>query len=424
MFASLRHRLALASFALVVSACAISLAGLYLAFDFAEDRLFDRRIQTQIDDVLAFYDRDPTMIDVKQKNFQIYAAKHGDKSALPADLRALPADVDEVIRDGREVDVAVVTRGDTTLYFLADESAYDAFEHSLFATMAGLMLVVIAVAAMISVALARRATTPLTMLAAQVTALDDKADAAITLSPAALKDQALVTLAQAIAGYHLRLNALLRREREFSADVSHELRTPLMAIQGAAELLTRRCAGDDAASELAQRIRRGCHNMSALTDALLFLARDSTSFHALVEQVSVAQVVRQQVATLRDIASTKGVAIAVDDQGGPDTIEAIPAVINIVIGNILKNAVKYTTHPRVNVFLRPRQIVIQDYGPGMDDTVRAHLFERHARAAGRDETHDSNGIGLALVRRFCDAYGWRIALDSELGSGTRVALEF
>lgn len=426
MFASLRHRLAAASFALVVGACIICQAGLHLAFEVAEDRLYDTRMQSQVDDLLALYDRDPGIINVPMHNFRIYAAPVGDTRGLPADLRNLPIDVDEVMRDGHEFDVQIATRGSTLLYFLSDESDFNAFEHSLFGAMAGLMLSVVIVAGIASLALARRATAPLTTLAEQVTALDDRGGDGIVLTAAALRDDALATLARAIDGYHRRLSALLNREREFSADVSHELRTPLMAIQGAAELLARKPLDERAHGELVQRVRRGCQNMTTLTEALLFLARDTQSFHELVEPVSVAQVVAQQVAALREIATNKGVAFAIDDDGDASTVEAIPAVINIVIGNILKNAVKYTNRERVSVFLRPRQVVIQDYGPGIDEDLRLRMFERHVRGTESEAraASDSNGIGLALVRRFCEAYGWRIELDSTLGSGTRVALQF
>ena len=426
MFANLRHRLAAASFALVVGACIICQAGLHVAFEVAEDRLYDTRMQSQVDDLLALYDRDPSIIDMPLRNFRIYAAQVGDTRALPADLRDLAPDVDEVMRDGHEFDVYIVTRGSTLLYFLSDESDFNAFEHSLFGVMAVLMLSVVIVAGIASLALARRATAPLTTLAEQVTALDDRGGDGIVLTAAALRDDALATLARAIDGYHRRLSALLNREREFSADVSHELRTPLMAIQGAAELLARKSIDEPAHGELVQRIRRGCQNMTTLTEALLFLARDTQSFHELVEPVSVAQVVVQQVAALREVATNKGVAFAIDDDGDASTVEAIPAVINIVIGNILKNAVKYTNREKISVFLRPRQVVIQDYGPGIDEDLRLRLFERYVRGANREPRadSDSNGIGLALVRRFCEAYGWRIDLDSKLGSGTRVALQF
>ena len=421
MFSSLRHRLAATSFALVVGVCALCAIGLYVAFEVAEDTLFDAHIQREIDDLLVLYAHDPGIVTVPQKSFQIYTARAGDTSGLPADLRALAPDVDEVMRDGREYDIHIERRADTTLYFLSDESDFDAFERTFFGAMSVIVLSVIALAGWVSIDLARRATQPLTALAAQVAALDDHS-ATITLTPQALRDDAIASLAQAIDGYHRRVSVLLHREREFSGDVSHELRTPLMAIQGAAELLARRATDDPAVVELAQRIRRGCGSMIALTEALLYLARDPTSFKDMLEPVSVERVVEQQLAALQDIAARKGITLNVERCEGPTMVEAIPAVINIVIGNILKNAVKYTDRDLISVFLRPREVVVQDYGPGIDLREQASLFDRHHR--GSQHEADGNGIGLALVRRFCDEYGWAIDFRSEVNIGTRVAVAF
>ncbi|MFT4581397.1 MAG: signal transduction histidine kinase [Gammaproteobacteria bacterium] len=107
----------------------------------------------------------------------------------------------------------------------------------------------------------------------------------------------------------------------------------------------------------------------------------------------------------------------------PDmTINTIPAVIEIVIGNILKNAVKCTNQNVINIFVENDEVVIQDYGPGIDRAVQALLFDRFNRGKCRDS--DGSGIDLALVRRFRDQYGWAIDFRSDQDSGTRVAVAF
>jgi signal transduction histidine kinase len=103
-------------------------------------------------------------------------------------------------------------------------------------------------------------------------------------------------------------------------------------------------------------------------------------------------------------------------------INTIPAVIEIVIGNILKNAVKYTDQNVINIFVDTAESVIQDYGPGIDRSVQATLFDRFNRGHNRNPA--GSGIGLALVRRFCEQYGWAIDFRSDQETGTRVAVVF
>ncbi len=195
-----------------------------------------------------------------------------------------------------------------------------------------------------------------------------------------------------------------------------------MGIQGAAELIHKRSEGDDDMRELAARVRRGCLQMTTLTEALLYLARDPASFKDMIEPVSVERVVDKQISAVRDVAESKGVSVHVEHAGTAATVETIPAVIDIVIGNILKNAVKYTDQKIINVFVTADEVVIQDYGPGIDKTVQGTLFDRFNR--GENRNPDGTGIGLALVRRFCDQYGWAIDFRSEETKGTRVAVAF
>ena len=418
---SIRHRLVMAAFALSWVVAGIFVGGLYFAFDTAEDKLFDNHLNADVDAFLAIYQRDPSVIDLPHRNLRVFVSEEGRGETLPAFLWGLPADADEVFIDGREHELQVRRSGSQTLYFLIDESEFEEFEQSLVSAMAIIITIVIGGSAWAGAAIADRIVRPLTELSRQVAALGSGASSHIALDASAQADDEIVSLAQVINGYHLRLTELLQREREFSADVSHELRTPIMAVQGAADVLQRKLHDDVETCELVARVRRGCTRMATLTEALLFLARDPESFRDMVEPVAIKSVIDEQVSAVRDLAENKGVRLQVDGSVNT-TIRAIPAVIEIVLGNILKNAVKYTDHDVIKIFVGEQKVVIQDYGPGIDQALQAQLFERFER--GLNRSADGNGIGLALVRRFCEQYGWQVDFHSNHETGTRVALVF
>jgi signal transduction histidine kinase len=417
----LHHRLVVATMAMVVSVCTIFSFGLYFAFDKAEDELFDTHLAADVASFISIYEKDPSAIDLPRENFLVYAAHNGDTSHLPDYISALGPDEDDLVQGGREYHVQVEDRGNTRFYFLFDESAFESFEEALLFSIVIIVIGVIASAAWLSIGLADRIIQPLTDLSRQVASLD-YLNASIQLDADVPPDDEVAMLATAINGYHRRISALLEREREFSSDVSHELRTPLMGIQGAAELIHKRSEGDDAMRELSARVRRGCLQMTTLTEALLYLARDPASFKDMIEPVSVERVVDKQISAVREVAESKGISMHVERAGDVATVETIPAVIDIVIGNILKNAVKYTDQKMINVFVTAEGVVIQDYGPGIDKAVQETLFDRFNR--GENRNPDGTGIGLALVRRFCDQYGWVIDFRSEQTKGTRVAVAF
>lgn len=417
---NIRRRLVLAAFTLASVIAAIFGAGLYFAFEYAEDQFGDAHMIRDIDAFMRTYDAFPGVVDIPHDNINVYIVVDGDKSTLPDYVRDAPPGTDEVFIDGVEYELQTRERGATAFYFVIDESEFEAFEKTVMFTMLTIIGLVVAASAWAGQLVADRIIRPLTNLSHQVAGMGDKAGQSITLDPDTDPGDEITQLGNAITGYHDRISELLRREREFSADVSHELRNPIMAVQGATELLAK-YVDSDGASDLISRIRRSCFHMTTLTEALLYLARDPESFRDMVEPVSIKRVVDAQIAAVRDVVDRKGIKVTVE-QTSDATINTIPAVIEIVIGNILQNAVKYTNQNEINIFVGRDEIVIQDYGPGIDRTVQQTLFDRFNR--GQNRNPDGSGIGLALVRRFCEQYGWTIDFRSELDSGTRVAVAF
>jgi signal transduction histidine kinase len=414
-------RLVAAIIGMVVTVCVVFSCGILWAFDYAEDVLLDAHLAADFDNLLALYAAEPALADVPLEDFRVFRAPLADPSALPEALRGLGPDDDELIEDGREVHLHVADRAGIRWYFLFDESKFERFSAWLSLVVLALGLGLAALGAWLSRGLAEHAIRPLTRLARDFAARARRETPAADTPGDASSDE-MATLSEAIAAYHHRLQDVLQREREFSADVSHELRTPLMAILGAVELIDRKCGGAEALAPLLARVHRGCTQMSALTEALLYLAREPASFSAQMESVSLAAVVDEQLAVLADTTRQRGIAVEVTHTVPQATVRTIPAVIHIVVGNILKNAVKYTDQDRIRVTSATDELVIEDFGPGIDPARQAGLFDRFDRA-GRGQD-DGCGIGLALVRRFCDQYGWRIDFRSAPRAGTRVALQF
>lgn len=422
MSSTLQRRLTSNILVLLLTVSAMFCLGIYAAFEIAEDQLFDVHRNREIADMVAFFEHDPQLLNVPQQSYTVYAIDHGNKSTLPPYLHSLTPGDDELQLNGHEYHVQIETRGARAYYFLLDENDFDIFESRLFTAMTVLVVGVTVTAAMLGVVLARRVSRPLTALAQHVQQLDDLSPFNFVPAEGGNSDAEVTLLAHAIGVYHQRVSALLHREREFSTDVSHELRTPLSGIQGATELLERQSASQPALALLTARIRRGCGQMTTMIEALLYLARDPSSFSKQLEDVCIAQVVEQQVAALRDAADSRGVVIEVRQAASAATIQAIPAVVDIVLGNIIKNAIKYTDRKLVTLYIDARQVVVQDYGPGIDSAAQAKLFERFHRGSEHDNT--GTGIGLALVRRFCDQYGWTLDFQSAHSEGTRIAVNF
>lgn len=231
-------------------------------------------------------------------------------------------------------------------------------------------------------------------------------------------DDEVGQLAAAFDDYAERLNASIRRDREFNADVSHELRTPLAVIRGAAELLLTRPELDEKTRTRLKRIERAAQQCTDLTVALLMLSRNErgrghTDLRKLLEQLAEAN--RAQLA---------GKSIDIHIEGGEDVYVGAPeAVLAVAIGNLVGNACKYTQHGEVRIEVSAERVRIFDSGPGLSAEDAARLFERGYRGSSAGGT-SGGGIGLSIVRRLCDLYGWEVSVAPRPEGGTVATLVY
>jgi len=230
-------------------------------------------------------------------------------------------------------------------------------------------------------------------------------------------DDEVGQLAAALDDYAARLTHVVQRDREFNADVSHELRTPLAVIKGAVELMLGRGDLDEKARTRLLRVERAEQQCSDLISALLLLSRNERAQGSC----DVGKVARQLVETHRAQLGGKPLTLAVE--GDSLVVDAPEAAVSVALGNLIGNAVKYTQAGEVLVRLLPAAVEVRDSGPGLSEEDAARLFERGYRGshAGYSE---GGGIGLSIVRRLCELYGWGVLVRPAADGGVVAVLRF
>jgi signal transduction histidine kinase len=175
-------------------------------------------------------------------------------------------------------------------------------------------------------------------------------------------------------------------------------------------------ASDATLSESGQRsvrrIRRAAGDMQELTSAFLLLARDSET-GLPVEPVSVNEVIEDEFERARVLAEGKPVRSAVRASCRL-VVEAPEKVLSVLLGNLLRNAFSYTDAGEVVVDVDPGVVVIRDSGIGI---APEKVGEDSARRGG-------HGVGLTIVKRLSDRFGWPVTIESQPGVGTRVEVRF
>jgi signal transduction histidine kinase len=231
-------------------------------------------------------------------------------------------------------------------------------------------------------------------------------------------DDDIRVLASALEDLVARIGEFTERERRFTRDASHELRTPLTVIKMALDRLERDTTIDDNARKSIERIRNSAEDMESLTKAFLLLARELEQGLAR-DWIDVNEVVATELERARLI--TPGAAECRFEPHNPLRVFAPEKIVESVIGNLLRNAVAYTDSGEVRVEVRGESVIIEDTGPGMTAEDVGKIFKPFVR---KQRQRGGYGVGLTIVKRLSERFGWPLSIDSEPGRGTRVEVRF
>ena len=212
-----------------------------------------------------------------------------------------------------------------------------------------------------------------------------------------------------------RFHEALIRERLFTADISHELRTPLTIIQTSAELLEMDKSGRR--SDLIEKIQQGCHSLKDLLNIFVNLARN-TAFEAQ-ESDSVHDTLDSVIEYYKPRAEEKKLKLNFKVNAACPGFFS-PVIISTIAGNLIKNALLYTKEGEVTVTETATGFEVFDTGEGIDPSLKDKIFMPYTRGSNEEP---GSGMGLSIVKRLCDRFGWGIELiASDVGSHFKVTL--
>ena len=233
-----------------------------------------------------------------------------------------------------------------------------------------------------------------------------KAGKAEPLAPHFADDE-VGELAHALDEYSARLTAMVERDREFNSDVSHELRTPLAVIASTTELLQGSPDLTEKLSERLKRIERASRQATELIEALLLLSRAERRGPTRGETTEVGKVAADVIESQRP--QMRGKPLTIDlTVNETVNVNAPASVLSVALTNLIGNAIKYTLEGSVQVEVGAGRIEVIDTGPGIKPEDAERLFQRGVRGEGAGGS--GAGLGLAIVRRLCELYGWDVSM--------------
>lgn len=227
-----------------------------------------------------------------------------------------------------------------------------------------------------------------------------------------------------------RIESAVEREKQFTSDASHELRTPLAVIKGTLEVLIRKPrSAQEYVDKVALAIRE-INRISYLVDQLLLLARFESQKNAMDHQkVDLSELTASILQRQHQQIMEKSLAVSLESDNQND-VYTDPYMIDIIIENLISNAVKYSIHNEsIKIVIRKTNdsisYVIIDTGIGIAAEEIGKIQEPFYRANPLEHPQiKGNGLGLSIVKRMCQLLEIKFSISSRPGLGTTAGLTF
>lgn len=204
--------------------------------------------------------------------------------------------------------------------------------------------------------------------------------------------------------------------RKLTKNILHELNIPVSTIKGNVHLLKRKEENETSLKRL-ERIEKASDSLIELYEELEYVIKkeikavekeeiDLDKF--IEERVELFDGVNEEIEIIKDLEPT---TITTDLQG-----------LKHAVDNLISNAIKYNNNKgSVIITLKDKKLFIQDSGIGIEADKIAYIFNRYYQ---EDKTKQGEGIGLSLVKSFCDENKVEIKIVSNKESGTTFILDF
>ena len=238
---------------------------------------------------------------------------------------------------------------------------------------------------------------------------------------AALRDESGAIIG--LAGIRRNIAQLKRQERmlahsnlhleEFAHVASHDLRSPLRAIANTVEWL-----GEDLGENIADEIREHLDRLRLQARRAMTLVTDLHNYSKvgckkeLEEPVDVATMTRE---IFKSLPAAKSMRL--EFSGEPASILTARAPLDLLLRNLIDNAVKYHHRPDGTIFVRWREegsaivFEVADDGPGIAEQYHHLVFQPFQKLESYEQVSGS-GLGLATVKKTIEHFGCTISLHS------------
>lgn len=225
-----------------------------------------------------------------------------------------------------------------------------------------------------------------------------------------------------------------RLKGEFLAQMSHEIRTPLNIILNSSNLIRDELTGQQVENlgEIFQVLNSSGKRIIRTIDLILNMSEIQTGTYEpeFTEIAITKDILFPIVKEYEIIAKEKGLTLQLESVNEKTFfISADRYSVSQIFANLIDNAIKYTKKGKVTLKVtgddEKISVEVKDTGIGISQEFIPHLFEAFRQEyQGYSRMFEGNGLGLALVKKFCELNHAIIKVDSKLDEGSTFTVDF
>ncbi len=236
------------------------------------------------------------------------------------------------------------------------------------------------------------------------------------------KSASIYPLAEHINRMAGRIQTLLGAQQHLLNSVSHELRTPIARLEFGLELL-RKAAPDSKVETRIDAMQEDLAELNSLVSELLNMAKLDQQKNMRMLPFELIAAVQNCLTGLSHELAQHEVIIRLEPG---QTIIGEQGLLSRAIGNLLKNAAKYSERQIIISSKHTAEgfdIIVEDDGPGIPEAEREHIFEPFYRLdRSRDRATGGFGLGLSIARQALHQHGGQITINQSILGGARFVM--
>ncbi|MFK7935641.1 MAG: sensor histidine kinase [Saprospiraceae bacterium] len=208
-----------------------------------------------------------------------------------------------------------------------------------------------------------------------------------------------------------RIRSDHQANKQFTQHASHELQTPLAIIKGNVEILLLSPHLQQKEFESLAIVLQNTNRLAKLNGALILLSKIEHQHFSNTETVNFAELTDEILENFRDLIHLREITIHKDYQQ-PWIMEMSPALAEILIANLLQNAIRHNNQGgSINICIHSTWLEFNNTGKILTIDPQ-QLFQRFQRIS---DTEESLGLGLSIIQRICERYQLDVAYTHQTG---------